>query len=61
MGNKAKRRAWAHRVLSDPRMTDFHRQLALKVAEMERRGFNFYERDGEIFFQPKPQYAASLT
>jgi len=61
MGNKAKRRAWINRAMSDPRMTDFHRHLAMTIAEMDRRGFNFYELCGEIFFEPKPQYAASLT
>jgi hypothetical protein len=47
--------------MSDPRMTDFHRQLAMTIADMDRKGFNFYELAGEIFFEPKPQYAASLT
>jgi hypothetical protein len=61
MGNRAKRRAWARRVASDPRLTDFHRHLALTIAEMDRRGFTFCELDGELFFEPKPQYAASLT
>jgi uncharacterized protein YbaA (DUF1428 family) len=61
MGNKAKRRAWAHRVMSDPRLSDFHRQLALTTAEMDRRGFVLCEMDGELVFEPKPQYAASLA
>jgi hypothetical protein len=61
MGNKAKRRAWAHRVMSDPRLTDFHRQLALTIADMDRRGFTFCEMGGEVFFQPKEQYAAANT
>lgn len=59
MGNRAKRRAWAHRVMSDPRLTDFHRQLAMTVADMDRRGFVFCELDGEFFFQPKNQYATA--
>jgi hypothetical protein len=59
MGNRAKRRAWAHHVLSDPRMTDLHRNLALTIAEMDRRGFVFCELDGELFFQPKQRYAAA--
>jgi hypothetical protein len=59
VGNKAKRRAWAHHVLSDPRMTDIHRHLALTIAEMDRRGFVFCELDGELFFQPKERYAAA--
>jgi uncharacterized protein YbaA (DUF1428 family) len=61
MGNKARRRAWVHRVMQDPRMTDLHRQLALTMVEMDRRGFVLCELDGELFFEPKPQYAASLT
>ncbi|EIG56239.1 hypothetical protein [Bradyrhizobium sp. WSM1253] len=60
MGNRAARRAWAHRVMSDPRMSDIHRQVALTVADMDRRGFVFCELDGDLFFEPKPQYAASL-
>jgi hypothetical protein len=59
MGNRAKRRAWAHRVMSDSRMTDLHRNLALTIAEMDRRGFVFCELDGELFFQPKQRYAAA--
>lgn len=59
MGNRAKRRAWAHRVLSDPRMTDFHRQLAITIADMDRRGFVICEMNGELFFRPKEQYAAA--
>ena len=59
MGNRAKRRAWACRVMSDPRMTDINRQLALTIADMDRRGFVFCEMDGELFFQPKEQYAAA--
>ena len=61
MGNKAKRRAWVHRVLQDPRLSDFHRHLALTMAEMDRRGFVMCELDGEVFFEPKPQYAASIA
>jgi hypothetical protein len=61
MGNRAKRRAWTYRVLSDERLTDLDKQLAMKVAAMDRRGFALCELDGEFFFQPKPQYAASLT
>jgi hypothetical protein len=61
MGNRAKRRVWAYRVMTDPRMTDFHRQLALTIADMDRRGFTFCELDGEHFFEPKPQYAAANT
>jgi hypothetical protein len=61
MGNRARRRAWEHRVISDLRLTDCHRQLAMTVADMDRRGFDFYEMDGALFFRPKPQYAASLT
>lgn len=60
MGNKAKRRAWAHRVMSDPRLTDFHRQHALTIAEMDRRGFVYCEMDGEPYFEPNDRYAASL-
>src|SRR4051794_10941894 len=37
VGNRAKRRAWIHRVMSDPRLTENHRRLALTVAEMDRR------------------------
>ncbi|MET4296496.1 hypothetical protein ABIB06_007745 [Bradyrhizobium sp. LB8.2] len=59
MGNRAKRRVWIHRVMSDPRLTDMHRQLALTTAEMDRRGFILCELDGELLFEPKPQYAAS--
>lgn len=61
MGNRAKRRAWVHRVMSDPRLTDFHRQLALTMADMDRRGFVFCELGDELFFEPKPQYAAANT
>jgi hypothetical protein len=61
MGNRARRRVWAHRVTSDSRLTDFHRHLAMTVADMDRRGFDFYELGGELFFKPKPQYAASFT
>ncbi|MET4371466.1 uncharacterized protein YbaA (DUF1428 family) [Bradyrhizobium sp. LB1.3] len=61
MGNRAKRRAWVHRVMSDPRLTESHRRLALTVAEMDRRGFTFCELDGELFFEPKEHYAASLN
>jgi hypothetical protein len=59
MGNRARRRAWAHRVMSDPRLTDFHRQLALTTAEMDRRGFVLCELDGELFFEPTQRYAAA--
>jgi hypothetical protein len=61
MGNRAKRRAWARRVASDPRLTDFHRRLAMTIAEMDRRGFVFCELNGELFFQPKERYAAANT
>lgn len=61
MGNKAKRRAWVHHVLSDAHLTDLDKKLAMKIAAMDRRGFTFCEMDGEFFFQPKPQYAASHT
>ncbi|MCP3400247.1 hypothetical protein [Bradyrhizobium sp. CCGB20] len=61
MGNRAKRRAWASRVLSDAHLTDLDKKLALSIADMDRRGFTFCQMDGEFFFQPKPQYAASLT
>jgi hypothetical protein len=57
MGNRAKRRVWMHRVMSDPRLTDFHRQLALTMAFMDRKGFVICELDGEYYFEPKPQYA----
>ncbi|MET4722040.1 uncharacterized protein YbaA (DUF1428 family) [Bradyrhizobium japonicum] len=60
MGNRAKRRAWACRVMSDPRMTEFHRQFAMTIADMDRRGFTLCELDGELFFEPKQQYAASF-
>lgn len=60
VGNRAKRRAWAHHVLSDARLSDLDKQLAMQIAAMDRRGFTFCELDGEFFFQPKPQYAASL-
>ncbi|MET4804607.1 hypothetical protein [Bradyrhizobium sp. LB11.1] len=42
-------------------MTDTHRQLALTIADMDRRGFTFCELDGELFFEPKQQYAAANT
>jgi hypothetical protein len=61
MGNRAKRRAWAHRVMSDPRLSDIHRHLALTIAEMDRRGFVLCELDGELFFEPTERYAASLA
>ncbi|WP_354049532.1 hypothetical protein [Bradyrhizobium sp. LB12.1] len=47
--------------MSDPRLTESHRRLALTVAEMDRRGFTFCELDGELFFEPKEHYAASLN
>ena len=61
MGNKAKRRAWVHRVMSDPRLTEFDRSLAMTVAHMDQKGFTFCEMDGEFFFEPKQQYAASAV
>jgi hypothetical protein len=47
--------------MSDPRLSDFHRQLALTTAEMDRRGFVLCELDGELFFEPTERYAASLA
>ena len=61
MGNRAARRACEYRVMSDSRLTGFHRQLALTIADMGRRGFVFCELDGELFFKPKEKYAAANT
>jgi hypothetical protein len=61
MGNRARRRAWAHRQLSNTRLTEFDRQLALAVAGIDRRGIVFCQMDGEFFFEPRPQYAATLA
>jgi hypothetical protein len=61
MGNRAKRRAWSLRVLSDPRLTELDKSLAMTVAHMDRKGFTFCEMDGEFFFRPKDQYAASAA
>lgn len=61
MGNRAKRRAWAYRVVSDPGLTDLDKKLALTVARMDRRGFSLCEMNGEFFFRPKEQYAASVA
>ncbi|MET4229822.1 hypothetical protein ABIB83_004635 [Bradyrhizobium sp. I1.8.5] len=59
MGNRAKRRAYALGVMKDPRLTDFHRQLALTMAFMDRRGFILCELDGKFYFEPNSQYALS--
>ncbi len=59
MGNKAKRRAWAAQVNSDPRLSEFDRQVAFAVAEADRRGFTLCEKDGEFYFEPKDEYVAA--
>ena len=61
MGNRANRRAWMARVQSDPRLSDLDRQVALAVAEMDRRGFTLCQDHGEFFFQPKREWTASLA
>lgn len=61
MGYRARRCAWASRVISDARLTDFDRQLALAVAGIDRREIVFCQMDGELFFESRPQYAASLA
>ncbi|WP_128917227.1 hypothetical protein [Bradyrhizobium nanningense] len=61
MGNRAARRAWTSRVMSDANLTDLDKRLALSIADMDRRGFTFCQIDGGFFFQPEPQYAASLA
>ena len=61
MGNRAKRRAWASRVLSDAHLTDFDRQLTLAVAGIDGRGIVFCQMDGEFFIESRPHYAASLA
>ncbi len=61
MGNHAKRRAWAMQVRSDPRLSEFDRQVALAVAEMDRRGFTLCEQNGDFFFAAKDQYVAAKT
>ena len=61
MAIRAKRRAWARRVMSDPSLPDFDRQLALAVAGIDRRGIMFCRMDGELFVEPRPQYAANLA
>ncbi len=58
---RAKRHAWARRILSDTRLTGFDRHLALAVAGTDRCGIVFCQADGEFFFEARPQYAASLA
>ncbi len=59
MGNRAKRRAWTARVSTDPRLSEFDRQVALAIAEADKRGFTLYEQDGEFYFEPKDEYVAA--
>jgi hypothetical protein len=61
MGNRAKRRAWAAQVRSDPRLSELDRQVALAVADMDRKGFTLCEKGGEFFFAPKDQWLAKLA
>ena len=51
MGNRARRRAWAHRVMSDPRLTEFDKMLAMTVADMDPKGLHFL-RDGRRILLP---------
>jgi len=59
MGNRAKRRAWAARVMSDPRLNELDKRVALAIAEADRRGFTLCEQDGDFYFEPKDQYVAA--
>lgn len=61
MGNKARRRAWAALVRSDPRLNETDKRVALAVAEADRRGFRFlaHEDRDEFWFEPNEFYAAA--
>jgi hypothetical protein len=59
MGNRAKRRAWEISVLTDPRLNEIDRRVALAVAEADRRGFVLCEKDGDFYFEPNDRYVAA--
>lgn len=61
MGNRARRRAWASRVCADPRLSETDRQVALTIAEVDRRGFTLCEQDGEFYLERKTQWQARLA
>ncbi len=61
MGNRAKRRAWEARVRTDPRLSEFDKNVALAVADMDRRGFVLCERGDDLFFERKDQWLQKLA
>lgn len=61
MGNRARRRAWASRVSTDPRLSETDRQVALAIADMDRRGFTLCEREGEFYLERKDQWRVKMA
>jgi hypothetical protein len=58
-GKPCKTPAWEISVLTDPRLNETDRRVALAVAEADRRGFVLCEKDGDYFFEPNDQYVAA--